>query len=438
MVLRPINLRGNTSRPNRQRSPLMVLGQNQSLARQMAAMAVAPLMPRRRKGNGAVRNVVERARSNTVRLRQSSPQSMATEFTRALVDPFHLDTMGARCPDMYSFPTATYHLHGNTVCVSGPSGGLDPGGFGVMLCPSPTISMIDLSLDAHKLNRAVSTTSMVDVGKTSGGTRDFTVFGAAAEINLQLLMGSQRIVSWGIKISSSMPELTATGRLFIALVPTGSTIPTQTLLAITQPEYGAMTEFITGMTAGYLNSSAIEGQPSAVQIPIQDLMHGTLMISGSYTNPNFFTLKNTTSNQEYNLNTYFGDLETIAKNDAAQTIKQIDVSSSSLSSMTSGVAIVVRGEGFPLNTNVINIEYIYHLEGSPGVVSGSGVPVPSASEMSHIGSTAMVEQAMTSVSGERSYAWIDKGLSFLNNSTSRMPVGQMDRANRASVTRRVR
>jgi len=91
--------------------------------------------------------------------------------------------------------------------------------------------------------------------------------------------------------------------------------------------------------------------------------------------------------------------------------------------MAGGVGITIYLEGFPTGTtpasNWLNVEYIYHIEGTPVVGTIAGQP---ESDVPAIltGTTALVEAGMALVSGPNALKFIDKATQFLNRAG---PVG---------------
>lgn len=147
---------------------------------------------------------------------------------------------------------------------------------------------------------------------------------------------------------------------------------------------------------------------------MQDLLHGDLEIQGSYTNPIFFNFKQCNEAVTYSTTAQQGDLHNI--NTATGTV--LSTGMRDPTRMTGGAGIVMYYEGCPTTGPLFQVEYIYHLEGSPTLGSSATTPVASVPAMSCVGTTNIVEAAMASVAGVRGQRWIDKGLSFANNANS--------------------
>lgn len=330
-------------------------------------------------------------------------------FLRALVSPFSPDAYGVRVPDPFPFPTVTYHIRQSTVL--GTSGGNTSGSLAFF--PNPLLSMIDLT----RINgggTTVTDTPMTRYGPTT--SQQGFIFGATSLPALSAVYSSQRVVSWGIKISNLQPELSATGRIIIAMVPIGDTVPGINELSLTALNSPGLLTPIFGATTSAIGSSAILQLPSAQQFAVQDLLHGDLEISGMYTNTNFWSFKTMVANGIPTANFGMGDSSVnsnvtgqFAVNDYKDPTR-----------MVGGCAIVIFYEGMPVNTaNAFQLETVYHLEGSPQLSSSSNTsPVPSGAEKTEVGTIDVVDRAMGVASRlENVFTFITKGADFLNRNS---------------------
>jgi hypothetical protein len=325
---------------------------------------------------------------------------LVMKFSKSLCDPFSPQSLGCRVPDSYAFPTSTYHLHGNETLTTGSEGK-----FGVLMLPTPNFSMIDTKIDAGVGS------SIGGGGMTTFGGTGSLCYQACTTAALSAQFSTQRVVSWGIKISNLMPELSATGKLFIALVPTSKTIPSEALLQSTSINLGTICKIVTGMPTNALFTSAIEALPTSMAVTATDLLRGDIGISGSYTSPAFFNLKNTNQVAGVNLANFGDEFFT----STSGSVTAVATGFTDVNTMLGGVGIVIYGEGFPANTNCLQVEYIYHLEGSVGFATSAQTLVPSGNPLMPIGTQQIVEMGMSAVAGLRSVGWIAKGMTFLDN-----------------------
>lgn len=334
---------------------------------------------------------------------------MAADFARTLKDPFHPDSFGARVPDPFSFPTAVYHLHGTTII--GNSAGVGE----VCFLPNPVLSMIDLSRSSGN-TAAVSLTSMQAYTNTA------SCFGATTPPAIGPLLSTYRVVSWGLKISNTQPELVAQGRLIMAPFTIGDAVPTYSLLSNTLCSPTFISNNILGTNLSMIsNNAGVLNYPGAIELSVQDLLHGDLEIGCSVTSPTFYDFKNTVSSNVPNSTSFSGD--EMAGVTATGVIMPNASSYKDTTRMHGGVGWIMYFEGVPPESlRAFQVEYVYHLEGTPelgnpGTINAGLVPVPSVPPIHHTGSTAIVEQAISTVSTKNAMSWITTGAGFLNKAS---------------------
>jgi len=329
---------------------------------------------------------------------KTSPSSNRSSFSSALCNPFAPTSIGCRVPDPYSFPTSAFHSRGNTVLKSNASGTT-----GILCLPNPVFSLIDLGTSSGS-GAAVSSTGM----NNFGGTANLT-YGATSQANLLTVGNGFRLVSWGVKISNLQPELSAVGKLYYAMVPTASDVPSIGMLG-TPVTASAITAILTGSNASTLYSSLIENLPSGQQLVVQDLLHGDLQLSGQYTDPSFFKFRTLIDTVGYNATTYFGT--EVLQSTAGGTI--VSTNNEQVVNMGGGVGIIIYGDGFPGSINVLDVEYIYHYEVTP--YAGNSSAIASSDSNVLVGSMLEVERGVAEVARTGGASWIDRGMSFLNTS----------------------
>lgn len=211
--------------------------------------------------------------------------SMASPFAQALSDPFAPSSLGCKVPDPYPFPTQSYHLHQTTVL--GTIGSNVAGG--VMFLPSPTFSLIDTDHCNNVANNSVISTSFTRFGSVSTNPN----YGLYASTGLSTLAGvleTYRVVSWGIKISNLQPELSATGRIIIAMLPIADTVPTTVELSNSTFLTTGLIP-VCGVPMGVLDSANLLQLPTSLEFTVGDLLHGDLELSGMYTSGSFWNFK---------------------------------------------------------------------------------------------------------------------------------------------------
>lgn len=318
---------------------------------------------------------------------RSNNMTQAVNFAGALQHPFNPMANGVQVPDIYSFPTATFHSHGVFNLSSATQGTL-----GVCVMPNPIASVIDMCLDSNSYT-CVTSTSMVQLGSSD------PLWGAVAPTTLQSVLSSYRVASWGIKITNLQPALTATGRLFIAVVPSLSVVPSYQALTSQGPTNGAGYFCKEFNNANYFSSDILD-LPISREVSISELMTGAIQIAPSAVNPVFYTFKGTQSLDQTTTTQYFGDSISGTAGGVLGT-----PGLTSLTNMTGGCNVIIYGEGFPTSSsNLLAVEFVYHLEGTPvvnlaGISGGANQPLQ--------GSSNTVEVAMIASPPSRSITFLD-------------------------------
>lgn len=330
-------------------------------------------------------------------------------FLHALCHPFDPNVLGIQVPDPFPFPTQTYHVHQTSVV--GPPSSLTSGS--VLFLPNPILSMVDLyHLNNLSLSNVCVTSTPMTPYSAVATVAASCYYGSVLPASLNSILSTYRVVSWGIKISNLQPELTATGRIIVALVPIGDTVPSYNSLRVHTLATGFTP--VTGLSSAVLNSSSVLELPTAIELSVGDLLHGDLEISGMYTNSTFWSFKTTTLSAEAITGSSEGD-------DVVVTVATGSVVSFGFKDDTrcqGGSGIVVYFEGIPSTAqNAFQIETIYHLEGSPQLSSSTNsIPVPSQLPKSNIGPVVAIEASMTVANDPKNvFTFIKEGAHFLDD-----------------------
>jgi len=337
---------------------------------------------------------------------QARSDAMVQNFYRSLTDPFNPSVLGAQVPDPFPFPTITYHIHQTNVI--GTSNGSFTGS--VIFLPNPVLSMIDNTAFVTNTVQAVFSTPMNSYNFPIVGTRANAFFASCSVSDLQAKFSTYRVVSWGIKISNLQPELTATGRIMIAQLPCGDTIPSYPELAATTALAGG--NGIFGIGLDKLNSSLVLELPTAVELTVGDFLRGDLSVSGMYTNSNFWTFKTTLNTNSQTVSGFSGDSTSF------NTATGVALYSGykDLTRCVGGSGIVLYFEGMPTNvSNLFQVETIYHIEGTPNFSSTTNnTLVPTSQNKSLVGTVAVVEAVMGKASKlTNCMKFITRGANFL-------------------------
>lgn len=356
--------------------------------------------------------------------------SLVNKFSKALLNPFSPEAMGSRVPDLFSFPTATYHCHGTTV-LGGV--GFAVGTGSVMFMPNPLASMVDLRAvqgNAYAPLSSSGSTSATTMGSYRSATAvNSAIYGAAltnasgtSTTNvLSTVLADYRVVSWGIKVSSLQAELSAVGRLIVALVPIGDEGPGFNNLLSTQLDSQNGADWWLGAAVSTMSTSAILNLPSGFELAVQDLLHGDLEIAGTYVSPQYFNFRNTADSYNWSATRTSGDF-TVQTTSAGTTNS---TGNKDPLRMSGGCGIVLYWEGCPSAVPLFQVEYIYHLEGNPNISANPTACVPSNGTATLLGSTSALEAGMSAVAGMKSVQWIARGADFLNKAARSPLVGAL-------------
>jgi len=364
--------------------------------------------------NNQKSNLKVKTKKSKITIKQAEKSNeFNNAFFKALSKPFDPRSMGCTVPDPFPFPTVTYHLHQTSVISQAT--GVTRGS--VMFLPNPVLSMIDtwsLNQTFPGASTGINSTPFSQYGSSDGRR---CIYGATTPSSLSNIFSTYRVVSWGVKISNLQPELSATGKLIVALLPLGDTVPAYQNI-IQSPIIGSSITSITGLPVSQIDSSGIIELPTAVQLTVGDLLKGDLEISGMYTNSNFWTFKSTS---------LYG---TTATSIIGDEVLQTNGSVSSLgfkddTRCVGGCAIVAYWEGMPVGSLGFQFETIYHLEGSPVISAGvNNIPIASSVPKPNIGSMARVESAMSEASKiSNVYEIINTGMNFLNDNKDILKIG---------------
>lgn len=305
------------------------------------------------------------------------PLSPDAQLRLALANPFDKRAEGVKICDNYAFPTAPYHLKGTVSLVSPASNTAGS----VMVYANPLYSYVDLSNSSFQGATFTSTTSMAQYVVNTA------IFGASSYNNIGGFLDNYRVVSCGFKIRVQAPELNRTGRLMFAPITIGRSIPgvnalgTQALTA----NSGSAYRLLGGLTPPEAASSIILQLPGSFEISLNDLATKDLLLLPKPSAPAWQIFHSTDGLATYNA-TYFQSDNQLTNAAGASIVDDI----ADVLDCTGWSGFIIHFEGLPATaTPVIDIEYIYHIEGTPNVnASSASSPVPSGLSMNHIPTSA--------------------------------------------------
>jgi len=362
----------------------------------------------KRKKNQAkkIKVVLKQAANPKQRMGKSAGKVRSrSAFQKALLDPFDPSTYGCRVPDPFPFPTVTYTTHSTTVL--GSASGLTYGS--VAFLPHPTVSLVDFTGLDNILSpgiNAVTTTGMIRANPSVTTSSGYRIYGSVSNSNMRSIYSAYRGVAWGIKISNLQPQLSATGRLIIAQLPIGDTMPTTAELQNGNSANAIVPIF--GFPSSSLDASTVLNLPTAIEIPVSQLINNTVLVSGMYTSSRYWDFKTLLKDAS--------DTGGFIDGDANSFLGSVvnDIGWKDNTRMCGGCGIVVYFEGVPASTaNVIQVETIYHVEGQTPATTVAGQLTPNGAAF-EVGSTGDLEEGMRSVSSmDRVVQFLRTGADFV-------------------------
>jgi len=316
-------------------------------------------------------------------------------FSHALSDPFSVNARGARVPDLYAFPTSTFRLQTSMLLGAGLTE------FGACFLPNPYVTAIDTG------QAAITTASVTSLGGMRRFANANAFIGLTTPAIFIPLATAFRVVGGGIKIRNLLPELTATGRVYIACLPVASNgVPNWDMLETANPStIGAYNNILDRMGLPKLQvmrSAGLQMENVSKDYTIGQLVgDAEVEVEFSVFNPEFFSFKPTDA-QGTNYSATISEADDIAYVTATGAVLAAASGDKTAVQSNGGSAIIVWFEGVPSTVSApIEIDVCLHLECVPLVAtnttSGTTGLTPESDNPPRptIGSTAMVEREIT-------------------------------------------
>jgi len=223
------------------------------------------------------------------------------------------------------------------------------------------------------------------------GTYQYSVYGASTVAILRGIYSNYRVVASGIKITNLMTPLNATGKLYYAQVPISDTVPSYQTMLTYQADANLAND-ILGMANVGLTGGAFINLPTAVELGATEIIGSEIEVCHQIINPSFYDFKSTVA---------YGTLGSYQVGDevvqgALNVVGSVGYKDTTRS--RGACAIIIWGDGLPVNTPCFTVEHVMHLEGTPVINNNLGVVVPSSLPIAQNGSTALVEQAICALS----------------------------------------
>lgn len=293
------------------------------------------------------------------------------KYAIALRNPFDPRTEGVRTPDMYSFPVVPGHLRG---IITGKANAI--GYTALALLPNPVLSVVDLThARTNGSSSAVGFSSM----NVYLGNPQFA--GATLPSSFNNIYNSYRMVAGGYKVTVQQPELTRTGMVLFAPFPCIRGVPGYNALqslAISNAD-SAFANIIGGTAINNATSQSILGMPGAFSMSMADLGAKDVILPFRVLSAAAQDFKLTSASVSYNGTENYGD--SFVALTPAETAQN---PTADLEEVTNGVGwsgwyVYAFGYNDTVATDVmLNFEYMYHLEGTPVVISDSNSVITDA------------------------------------------------------------
>jgi hypothetical protein len=291
--------------------------------------------------------------------------------------------------DPQSKYTDTYTLRGEFRVINPGSGAGSNNTAAYVIKPNPFLSVIDV----QSWSGGPSTSSAIGFNQLSSNTY---MWGMTNPLEFQSKMSTYRVVSHGIRIRLMIPQLETTGRMIVARAPRSRTDPSWLAVnnyTFTYAQQAASYDNITTIPINPVaNSSALLQFPDAYEVSLIDMIGHDLTIVNSVNSYEAFNFIMPGSG------TYDTAFDTALRN---------EIGSGSVAAGVVGSQSVAVGafpdspmgwddfylffDGLPQRnaaTPIVNIEFMYHLEGVPSISSSTSIsPLPSSANPQIRGAT---------------------------------------------------
>lgn len=302
-------------------------------------------------------------------------------FRLALTDPFSIGAVGARVVDSYRIPTATYHMRVSLKVITNSSGDAC-----FALLPSPCLTAV--------------LPAAVWGGPTIIGLNDFTQNNQSSSAPggkyivppaaLATVLTEYRTVSWGVRLLAKDTATSTKGKVYVAMVPTTENAPSWNTMETVTGTSESIGEYTIGMPLNSIN--AVTNLPGVRTFSMQDLLRGEVMLNPVPTHASFYQFKGTTDRSTVVWNSGQVLADEGVFNNTTGLVNATAGGRKDVASLRGGRALIFFATGMPASTNEFDVEVVFHIEGTPNVVSAgaAGTLVPSSMRQS-VGDTHTVE-----------------------------------------------
>lgn len=293
-----------------------------------------------------------------------------SKYEIALLQPFSRGAVGAQIPDQYSAPTATYHIKNRFTLTTNAGGTAD-----LIMLPNAQVH------------------AFAGTGTISGGStlalRDGTVYATSGVITaagtLAGKLSNYRIVSYGVRVKAITSMTDSKGSVVYGVLPcdsilpfgagagvavdcsVGGTAPAADASATLDKYYQAIGAPYTGAgAAAVLDAGGIDNLPVSSSSSVLRLSERALEIRPKPTS-SYNTVFRSTTDRQFGYDT------------VNQPAGAIDCGDGSYNRVNGMEYVLLKVQGAAATTPVLEVEIIYHLEGSPAVLGGATLQLAAGS-----------------------------------------------------------
>lgn len=312
------------------------------------------------------------------------------KYAMALMHPFSAEAEGARVPDPYAQPTVTYRVKRVVSLTSSAAGALD-----FAVCPHP-------DLGAYQFTGTASGLTTRTTGNQPAGITCYSLTG------LSSVYRSHRIVSYGLRLKSNTTFSNTNGRVYVARVPCSMEVPGDSVTVGT-----TLSEFADMLAApidGTGLTSSIIGLPKAQEFTLSELhMEGGLEMVTHPVGPSALD---------------FLDSQYTSKETAGSRAQ------AGYWSTRGWQQFLIAGDGLPASAQILTVEIILHLEGTP-LLNPSSALTPSGI-VAAVGSSTSVHQVHSALA---SMPAVQKLREKAEDEVRHRAAGVLQRFGRAALSR---
>lgn len=277
----------------------------------------------------------------------------ANAFRVAMTNPFSEGAMGARIPAPFSCKSTTLHSKGRIVMKTDTNGNMD-----FVYMPGALVSFMSANMGL-----------LTGIPMTYSQNFNF-VGGLVTRSFFSTAYASYRSTGGGVRMKNLLPMTSPFGRIIVAKIPVTKNFFGVNALANVGMQYSNLLAKLTGAaslidTTGYITPAILE-LPDSFEITNGDILTKAMELVSKVSSSAAMDLKglqgpiggNNLVDYEQVLVSSSGAINTSASDNEDDT-----------KTVAGWHAILIRVEGMPANTNVLDIEYITHFEAIPAVSS---------------------------------------------------------------------